>query len=133
MCITAPESTSGFTGRASTRANVRRESDLAEIPNLRIPKKANKDEKIDEIVRNLVGRGHARPRKVKTLQNTINNLISEPLTEKELAALVKELQIPGKKIEDILKDTAKEVKKATAGRQTPWYNSSLTGDFYFRE
>jgi len=47
---------------------------------------------IDAIVKNLVGRGHTRPRKVKTLQNTINNLISESLTEAELAALVKELQ-----------------------------------------
>ena len=71
---------------------VRRESDLAEIPNLRIPKKAKKDDKIEAIVKNLVGRGHTRPRKVKTLQNTINNLISETLTEAELAALVKELE-----------------------------------------
>ena len=74
------------------KIRVRRESDLAEIPNLRIPKKAKKDDKIDAIVKNLVGRGHTRPRKVKTLQNTINNLISETLTEAELAALVKELE-----------------------------------------
>ena len=74
------------------KIRVRRESDLAEIPNLRIPKKAKKDDKIDAIVKNLVGRGHTRPRKVKTLQNTINNLISETLTEAELAALVDELQ-----------------------------------------
>ena len=74
------------------KIRVRRESDLAEIPNLRIPKKAKKDDKIEAIVKNLVGRGHTRPRKVKTLQNTINNLISETLTEAELAALVKELE-----------------------------------------
>lgn len=71
---------------------VRRESDLAEIPNLRIPKKAKKDDKIDAIVKNLVGRGQSRPRKVKTLQNTISHLVSENLTEAELAALIGELQ-----------------------------------------
>lgn len=71
---------------------VRRESDLAEIPNLRIPKKAKKDDKIDAIVKNLVGRGHARPRKVQTLQNTISNLISESLDEAQLAALIDELK-----------------------------------------
>lgn len=48
-------------------------------------------------------------------------------------ALIRELLVPRKRVEDILKDTAKAVTKETAGRQTPWYNSSLTGDFYFIE
>jgi hypothetical protein len=74
------------------KINVRRETDIAEIPQLRIPKKAKQDDKIDAIVRNLAGRGQSRPRKVKTLQNTINNLVSESLTEAELGALVAELQ-----------------------------------------
>ena len=74
------------------KIQVQRESDLAEIPNLRIPKKAKKDDKIDAIVKNLVSRGQSRPRKVKTLQNVINNLISETLDEAGLAALVDELQ-----------------------------------------
>ncbi len=73
------------------KVRIRRESDLAEIPNLRIPKKAKKDDKIDAIVKNLIGRGQSRPRKVKTLQNTISNLVSESLTEAELSALVDEL------------------------------------------
>ena len=71
---------------------VRRESDLAEIPNLRIPKKAKKDDKIDAIVKNLVNRGQSRPRKIKTLQNVIKNLVAENLDEAGLAALVDELQ-----------------------------------------
>jgi hypothetical protein len=71
---------------------VRRESDLAEIPNLRIPKEIKKDDKIDAIVKNLVNRGQSRPRKVKTLQNVINNLVSETLDEAGLAALIDELQ-----------------------------------------
>jgi hypothetical protein len=74
------------------KISVRRETDIAEIPQLRIPKKAKKDDKIDAIVRNLAGRGQSRPRKVKTLQNTISNLVSESLTEAELDALVAELQ-----------------------------------------
>ncbi len=74
------------------KIRVRRESDLAEIPNLRIPKKAKKDDIIDAIVKNLVGRGPSRPRKVKTLQNTINNLVSETLDDAKLADLVNELQ-----------------------------------------
>jgi hypothetical protein len=71
---------------------VQRESDLAEIPNLRIPKKAKKDDKIDTIVKNLINRGQSRPRKIKTLQNVIKNLVAENLDEAGLAALVDELQ-----------------------------------------
>ncbi len=71
---------------------VRRESDLAEIPNLRIPKKAKKDDKIDAIVKNLTSRGQSRPRKVKTLQNVISNLVSENLDEAGLATLINELK-----------------------------------------
>ena len=74
------------------KIEVRRESDLAEIPNLRIPKKAKKDDKIDAIVKNLVNRGQSRPRKIKTLQNVIKNLVAENLDEAGLAALVDELQ-----------------------------------------
>ena len=71
---------------------IRRVKDLAEIPNLRIPEKTKKSEMIDLIVKNLADRGHARPRKVKTLQNTIANIISDKLNDGELAALVAELR-----------------------------------------
>ena len=74
------------------KIRVRRESDLAEIPDLRIPKKTTTDEMIAAIVKNLVGRGQSRPRKVKTLQNTINNLIAETLNNTQLTAIVGELQ-----------------------------------------
>lgn len=47
------------------------------------------------------------------------------------AALIKEAQIPSRKIEDILKETRRAVSDETSGRQVPWYNSSLVGDFYF--
>ena len=74
------------------KIRARRVIDIAEIPNLRIPGKTKKSEMIDLIVKNLVDRGHSRPRKVKTLQNTIDNLISDRLSESELAGLVGEME-----------------------------------------
>lgn len=47
------------------------------------------------------------------------------------SALLQQIKIPNKKIEDVVKDTAKLVSEKTQGRQIPWYNSSLVGDFYF--
>ena len=71
---------------------IRRESDLAEIPVLRIKDSTSDDEKVAAIVRNLAARGQSRPRKVKTLENTINTLFTKKLDKKDLAALVSELQ-----------------------------------------
>ena len=71
---------------------IQRERDLAEIPVLRMSNATSSDEKITAIVKNLAGRGQARPRKVKTLTNTINSLFAEKLEEKELMNLVNELQ-----------------------------------------
>jgi hypothetical protein len=71
---------------------IRRETDLAEIPVLRIRDSTSDDEKIDAIVRNLAARGQSRPRKVKTLENTINTLFTKKLEKQGLAALVSELQ-----------------------------------------
>ncbi len=71
---------------------IQRESDLAEIPLLRISDTTPDDEKIEAIVKNLAGRGQSRPRKVKTLANTINSLFTKQLEENELTALVEELR-----------------------------------------
>lgn len=71
---------------------VRRETDLAEIPLLRIKETTSDEEKIDSIVRNLAARGQSRPRKVKTLENTINTLFARKLEKSELTALINELQ-----------------------------------------
>jgi hypothetical protein len=70
---------------------VQREKDLAEIPILRIADATSVDEKIEAIVKSLSARGHARPRKVKTLANTINSLFMKTLEESELASLIEEL------------------------------------------
>jgi len=69
-----------------------REKDLAEIPVLRISNATSSDERITAIIKNLSGRGQSRPRKVKTLSNTINSLFAENLEEKELLSIIKKLQ-----------------------------------------
>lgn len=76
----------------SRQISVERKKDLAEIPPLRVPVTTSSDEKVAAIVKNLGGRGQSRPRKVRTLENTINNLFTKKLEKNELSALVKELQ-----------------------------------------
>lgn len=71
---------------------VQRSNDLAEIPILRVASSISADEKITAIVKNLIGRGQSRPRKVKTLQNTINTLFTKKLDNRELQSIVTELQ-----------------------------------------
>ena len=74
------------------KIKVMRETDLAEIPVLRVPVSTSNDEKIAAIVKNLGGRGQSRPRKVRTLENTINTLFTRKLEKDELGRLIKELQ-----------------------------------------
>ena len=47
--------------------------------------------------------------------------------------LLKVLDRPGLKLEEVFKETATKVAAATNGNQDPWINSSLKGDFYFRD
>jgi hypothetical protein len=70
---------------------VQREKDLSEIPVLRISNATSLEERIDAIVKSLAARGHARPRKVKTLANTIDALFQKTLEKAELNKLVDEL------------------------------------------
>lgn len=74
------------------KIRVHREKDLAEIPVLRISSATNNDEKISAIIKNLAGRGQSRPRKIKTLANTINSLFTQKLKENELNNLIKGLK-----------------------------------------
>ena len=69
-----------------------RERDLAEIPMLRISNITSIEEKIEAIVKSLAARGHARPRKVKTLANTINSLFMKTLEEAELIAIIEQMK-----------------------------------------
>ena len=74
------------------KINVMREKDLAEIPLLQLPTSTSMDEKVAAIVKNLGGRGQSRPRKVRTLKNTINSLFTKKLDDGELSTLVREMQ-----------------------------------------
>jgi hypothetical protein len=76
----------------SKKIKAQRQADLAEIPVLRVPSSTSTKEKIDSIVKNLAGRGQSRPRKTKTLSNTINSLFTKKMDEVELQALINELQ-----------------------------------------
>jgi diadenosine tetraphosphate (Ap4A) HIT family hydrolase len=74
------------------KIRIQREKDLAEIPVLRVSNTTSSDEKVAAIVKNLGGRGQSRPRKVRTLENTINTLFTKKLDQTELSSLIKELQ-----------------------------------------
>ena len=87
----------------SKKIRVHRHKAVSEIP-LPKPAKAKKAaqgskaassvikaENIQKIVEFLIARGNAKPRKLKTLSNSINALFSKSLTENELKALIDEL------------------------------------------
>lgn len=46
--------------------------------------------------------------------------------------LLEAIQQPNTKLEDVFKYVRKHVREKSGGRQIPWDNSSLEGDFYFR-
>lgn len=74
------------------KIRVQREKDLAAISVLRMSTATSSDEKIAAIIKNLSDRGQSKPRKEKTLANTINALFTNKLDERELLSLVKQLQ-----------------------------------------
>jgi len=45
--------------------------------------------------------------------------------------LLEEIQKPYQNIEDVFKNVRKSVIEATNGKQTPWYNTSMDGEFCF--
>lgn len=72
-----------------------REQDLAEIPPLRTSATVAEDDKVGVVVRNLAGRGPSRPRRVKTLANTIGSLFKPKLEESEIGQLIRDLEEQG--------------------------------------
>ncbi len=74
------------------KIKIQRDVDLAEIPVLRMSAATTEDDKLAAIIRNLAGRGQSRPRKLKTLTNTINALFAEKPKEAELTGLIRELE-----------------------------------------
>src|SRR5207302_1807078 len=47
------------------------------------------------------------------------------------SALLRQIAVPGLPIEDVFKRVIRTVTERTGGRQVPWMESSLQGDFYF--
>ncbi len=47
------------------------------------------------------------------------------------AELLKQIQIPNLKVEEVFKNVRQNVTAKTNNKQTPWDSSSLVGDFYF--
>jgi hypothetical protein len=47
-------------------------------------------------------------------------------------ALLEHIATEGASINDVMIDVRKDVLEATGGKQVPWENSSLTGQFYFK-
>ena len=88
----------------SKKIRVHRHKAISEIP-LPKPAKAKKEpaqgpksassvlqeERLQKIVESLIARGNAKPRKLKTLSNSINALFSKSLAENEPKALIDEL------------------------------------------
>ena len=46
--------------------------------------------------------------------------------------LLKAMQLPNTRIEDVFKAVRRAVQTETNNEQTPWENTSLTVDFYFK-
>ena len=45
--------------------------------------------------------------------------------------LLRQMRMPGLKLEEIFKRVRVSVKDKSRGKQVPWETSSLEGDFYF--
>ena len=76
----------------SRKINAARQKDLFDIPWLSSASRKPEDEQITAIVKNLSARGSSRPRKVKTLKNSINSLFGNKLDTEKIDHLVKDLQ-----------------------------------------
>ena len=74
------------------KINAARQKDLFEIPWLSSANKKPANEQITAIVENLSARGNSRPRKVKTLKNSINSLFGNKLETEKIDSLVKDLK-----------------------------------------
>ncbi|GAB4420413.1 MAG: hypothetical protein OHK0039_34020 [Bacteroidia bacterium] len=49
------------------------------------------------------------------------------------SALLKHISTPGITVEQVFKRTRSSVVEQSAGKQTPWESTSLTGEFYFKQ
>ncbi|MCY3621548.1 MAG: PIN domain-containing protein [Gammaproteobacteria bacterium] len=72
-----------------------RVGDLFEIRALRLPKTVGDDGIVDDVVKNLAGRGSSKPRKLRTLASTIGSLFKDGLSDDEVQSVIAQLQAKG--------------------------------------
>ena len=77
------------------KIDVTRQEEVFDIPWLSSASKKPADGQLAAIVKNLSARGNSRPRKVKTLKNSIRSLFGNTLNAEEIDDLVKNLQEHG--------------------------------------
>ena len=77
--------------KASNRLAARSTS-LTDVPFLKLSNLTSSEDRLTEVIKNLTARGQSRPRKIKTLTNTINSMFMKKLSGPELASLIEQLQ-----------------------------------------
>lgn len=75
------------------KVHIQRAVSLDHVPLLNVSQKASRKEKVNAIVEKLKGMGTGRPRKVKTLTNTINDLFQRSIKEHEIKQLIIALKV----------------------------------------
>ena len=78
-----------------TNTQISRVGDLFEIPALRLPKAVSDADIIDDVVKNLAGRGSSKPRKLRTLASTIGSLFKDGLSDDEVQSVIARLETRG--------------------------------------
>lgn len=68
-----------------------RVASLAEIPVLNSLFNTNMEQRIEAVVESLRGRGSSKPRRVKTLENTLRAFFADNLKENEITAIINRL------------------------------------------
>lgn len=79
----------------SKKLHAARHADIALIPLLSSVDDKSQDEQVAAVVKNLKVRGNSRPRKMKTLTNTIKSLFGNQLDAKGVSGLIGELRKKG--------------------------------------
>ncbi len=72
--------------------NAYRRESIADIPILNIARNADVKEKVEAVVKNLNGRGQSKPRKEKTLRNTIMTIFNDKISDDETTKILNKLK-----------------------------------------
>lgn len=74
-----------------TGIKVSRHVSLMDIPIIGVAKNADMTERVEAVLTNLKGRGSSKPRKTKTLTNTLKHMFKDDLNDKDAARLFQKL------------------------------------------